>query len=80
MNTEILSGETIIKQGPANLQRGIETVGGFLFLTGQRLIFESHKSNYQTGTTIIDLKDISDSVLCWTKFLNLLYSVRILRY
>ena len=63
--------EKLLKQGPANLQRGIETVGGWLFLTNQRLIFRSHKFNVQKGVVEIDLKHIRGTNPCWTKVLNL---------
>jgi hypothetical protein len=72
MKTAFLSGETPVKDGPANLQRGIETVGGWLYLTNQRLIFESHAFNIQTGRTIILLVNITGTRKCWTKFLNLI--------
>jgi hypothetical protein len=72
MKTETLPGEEIIKEGGANLQRGLETVGGRLFLTNQRLVFESHAFNLQTGATIIPLADISETMPCWTRFLNLI--------
>jgi len=39
--------------------RGLEAVGGWLYLTSQRLVFESHALNIQTGVTIIDLPRIS---------------------
>jgi len=51
MNTELKQNEQIIKQKAANLQKGIETVGGVLYLTNQRLVFEAHKINVQGGTT-----------------------------
>ena len=72
MKTEQLPGETSIKSGPANLQRGAETVGGKLYLTTHRLVFESHAFNLQTGATIIPLQEISETTPCWTKFLNLI--------
>jgi hypothetical protein len=72
MKTPFLSGETPVKDGAANLQRGIETVGGWLYLTNQRLIFESHAFNLQTGTTIIPLANLTGTSKCWTKFLNLI--------
>ena len=71
MKTEFLDSETTIKSGFANMQRGAEAVGGKLYLTSLRLIFESHKLNIQTGTTIIPLQEISETTPCWTKFLNL---------
>jgi hypothetical protein len=72
MKTPLRSGETPIKDGAANLQRGIETVGGWLYLTNQRLIFESHAFSIQTGATIIALENITRARKCWTKFLNLI--------
>ena len=72
MKTPALANETPIKDGAANLQRGIETVGGWLYLTNQRLVFEAHAFNVQTGATIIPLARISGTRLCWTKFLNLI--------
>ncbi len=72
MKTALRPNEEMLKSGPANLQRGIETVGGKLYLTNQRLIFESHKFNIQTGETLIALSDIQSIRKCWTKFLNLI--------
>jgi hypothetical protein len=70
MQTGLKQNEQIIKQGPANLQKGMETVGGKLYLTNQRLFFEAHKLNVQGGTTEIELPDILSSKRCWTKFLG----------
>jgi hypothetical protein len=72
MKTQLLPGETSIKDGAANLQRGLETVGGRVHLTSQRLVFESHAINIQTGTTIIALESIAGVRKCWTRFLNLI--------
>ena len=72
MKTQLVAGETIVKESAANHQRGIETVGGRLFLTTQRLVFESHDWNVQTGTTIIPLLEIIRVEPAWTKFLNLI--------
>ena len=70
MKTELRPGEQIAKDGLANLQKGWETVGGKLYLTDQRLIFEAHKFNVQGGTTEIDMSDVVTVDKCWTKFLN----------
>jgi hypothetical protein len=70
MNSELNQNEQLIKQGAANLQKGMETVGGKLYLTNQRLIFEPHKINIQRGTTEILLRGIKSSEKCWTKFLG----------
>lgn len=72
MKTQLGAGETIVKQGGANHQRGMETVGGMLYLTTERLVFESHAFNFQTGSTIIDLRDVARVEPAWTKFLNLI--------
>jgi hypothetical protein len=70
MKTALQPNETLIREGAANLKKGIESVGGKLFLTDQRLVFESHALNVQSGTTVISLIDIAAINLCWTKFLN----------
>src|SRR3954463_1962991 len=72
MKTDLLPGEALVKEGPANMQRGIETVGGRLYLTNQRLIFESHRFNIQTGVTVILCSSITGVTKRWTKFLNLI--------
>lgn len=72
MKTGLKQGEQIIKQGLANLQKGIETVGGRLYLTNQRLVFEAHTINVQGGTTEIELSNINTTKKCWTKFLGLI--------
>ena len=71
MKTQLQPGEKFVKEGAANLQKNIETVGGKLCLTNQRLIFESHNLNVQGGVTEIDLSNVKSSLPCWTKFLGL---------
>jgi formylglycine-generating enzyme required for sulfatase activity len=72
MKTPLLPGETVVKHGAANMQRGLETAGGWLYLTNKRLIFEAHALNFQSGTTLIRLPDIVGTQPRWTKFLNLI--------
>jgi hypothetical protein len=72
MKTKLNSHEILVKSGAANLQKGVETVGGKLYLTTQRLIFEAHKINIQGGVTDIKLSDVNTSKLVWTKFLGLI--------
>ena len=72
MKTQLLDGEALVKEGPANLQRGIESVGGRLFLTTHRVVFESHRFNVQRGATSISLQDVVGVSKCWTKFLGFL--------
>ncbi|MFD2890448.1 GRAM domain-containing protein [Flavobacterium chuncheonense] len=50
--------EQIEIEGPANLFRGFEGVGGKIFLTNKKLIFKSHKINIQKGQTDINYADI----------------------
>lgn len=71
MKTQLLVDESMVKSGLANLQKGIETVGGKLYLTNRRLIFEAHALNIQGGNTLIDLTIIDSLELKWTKFLGL---------
>ena len=51
MKTVLKDGEKIVKKSSANHQRGIEAVGGMLYLTTARLIFvtcaqHSNRRNY----------------------------------
>lgn len=72
MKIKLNPNEKLLREGAANLQRGAETVGGKLFLTDQRLFFQSHSINFQTGSTEIPLTQVRSTRLCWTKFLNLI--------
>ena len=72
MKITLNTNETLVREGAANLQRGAETVGGRLFLTNQRLFFQSHSFNIQTGPTEIPLSQVLGTRLCWTRFLGVL--------
>jgi hypothetical protein len=72
MKIDLHPNEKLQREGVANLQRGVETVGGKLFLTNQRLFFQSHSFNIQTGATDIPLSKIVGARRCWTKFLGFL--------
>ncbi len=72
MKVHLRSDEKLIRQGAANMQRGLETVGGWLYLTDQRILFESHRFNVQTGSTEISLNDVLATRPVWTKFLGFL--------
>lgn len=54
--------ETVEVEGPANLFRGMEGVGGKIFLTNKKLIFKSHKINIQTGQTDVAYADIDQII------------------
>ncbi|WP_159430975.1 GRAM domain-containing protein [Bacillus massilinigeriensis] len=49
-----------MKEGWANLMKGIEGVGGKLYLTEDHLIHKSHAINIQTGEVHIPLLEIED--------------------
>jgi hypothetical protein len=56
---ELLETEKLEEEIFANLFRGLEGVGGKIFLTNQRLIFKSHSFNIQKGQTNIEYSIIS---------------------
>ena len=60
IHPELASDEEIEMEGPANLFRGMEGVGGKLFLTNQKVIFKAHALNIQTGQTDISFDSITD--------------------
>jgi hypothetical protein len=59
MQTPLNPGEIVVREGLANATRGAENVGGKLYLTTSRLIFESHALNVQTGSTVLSLDQIT---------------------
>src|SRR5215212_11712145 len=72
IKTPLRPGEALVRESRANMQRGMESVGGHLYLTDQRLIFESHKLNVQRGATEIPLGEVAGMQKQWTKFLGLI--------
>lgn len=63
------TGEIILFQTPANNFKGIEVVGGQLYLTNKRLAFISNKLNFQIIQISINLSEIQ-KVARFTKLLN----------
>ncbi|HEY5406740.1 MAG TPA: GRAM domain-containing protein [Ginsengibacter sp.] len=51
--------EKIIFETPANHFKGAEGVGGKLYLTNKRLVFKSHKLNFQKHELSIPLNEIT---------------------
>jgi len=51
--------EKVLHHGPANHFKGIESVGGKLFLTSRRLRFRSHALNVQAHDESFPLADIA---------------------
>jgi hypothetical protein len=58
LDIQLQEGESIIKEGAANHFKGAESVGGKLFLTTQRVFFESHALNIQTHEHSIPYSEI----------------------
>lgn len=60
--------EQIIKAGPANHFMGREAVGGWLFLTDQRLVFKSHSfnlQNHELALALIEIVRVQPSRTAW---------------
>lgn len=58
MKIQLQENESIIKEGAANHFKDIESVGGRLFLTNQRLYFNSHSLNVQIHELSIPYSEI----------------------
>jgi hypothetical protein len=58
-NVDLSPDETIVFQSPANHFKGMEAVGGMLYLTSLRLIFKSHRFNIQNHQCSINLNEIT---------------------
>jgi hypothetical protein len=72
MRTDLMEGEVVSKEGKANLLKGINSIGGKLYLTNLRLVFESHGFAQSKAATIIDLPSISSVQECWTRLLGII--------
>jgi len=59
---ELTQDENVEIEGPANLFRGMEGVGGKLFLTNKKVVFKSHKINIQKGQTDILYENITEII------------------
>ena len=57
----LAEGERIVREGPANMFRGIESVGGWLWLTDRRLVFRSHAIALQRGESAWPLDQIASA-------------------
>ncbi|MBO9849204.1 hypothetical protein J7386_10645 [Xanthomonas phaseoli pv. dieffenbachiae] len=62
----------VLRQAPANLQRGMEAVGGRLILTADALLFQPHAFNVQRQTLSLPLPQIVAIQSCWTLLFGLL--------
>ena len=55
-----LTGEDVLHDGPANHFLNGEGVGGWLFLTKERVVFRSHQFNIQPHELSVPLTEITD--------------------
>jgi hypothetical protein len=66
MERPLFPGEDLVKEGGANHCRNIEAVGGWIYLTDQKLLFRSHSINVQRHELSIPLRNISEAKPCMT--------------
>lgn len=64
--------EAPLREGRANMQRGLEAVGGRLVLTPTVLRFEPHSLNLQTQPSQIPLAAITGMRYAWAKAFGVL--------
>jgi len=57
-NPPAFDGEKVLFQSLANHFRGVESVGGWLVLTDQRLLFQPHRLNIQKEEWSVHLSDL----------------------
>jgi hypothetical protein len=55
-----LDGAPVLCEGPANHFKGAEGVGGYLWLTTEQLLFQSHRFNVQNHECRMPLAEISE--------------------
>ena len=72
MRTDLVEDEVVVKEGKENLMKGINSVGGKLYLTNLRLVFESHGFAQSKTATIIDLSSISSVQECWPRIFGII--------
>lgn len=59
-SSKIVGDKNIILEGVANHFKGMESVGGWLCLTKDEIVFKSHKLNIQNHQTVISLQQITE--------------------
>ena len=60
MKTKLMDGERLLAGEMANLFRGWESVGGRLYVTNRRVIFEPHFLNFRRRVTEMPLTEIEE--------------------
>src|SRR5262249_29335551 len=59
-------GERLLKHGLANHYRGMVNVGGWLYLTDRRLLFQPAPGNFHKQDLSIPLTEVTDVEACMT--------------
>lgn len=60
ISSVIVADKDIIMEGAANHIKGVESVGGWLCLTREEMVFKSHNFNVQKHQTVIPLNQITE--------------------
>ncbi len=60
INALDFGSESVLMEGPCNHFKGVEGVGGYFWLTDERVHFASHSINVQPHTWTTQLSDIRD--------------------
>ena len=60
VNLELLENEEVETVKACNHFKGIESVGGKIFITNKRIAFKSHKGNIQNNQLDINYDDIDE--------------------
>lgn len=68
----LAAGESLVRSGSGNMQRGAETAGGKLYLTTERLVFIAHSFNLRSGPSEVPLALIAEVSTAWTKLFGVL--------
>lgn len=68
MREFLLNDEKVVKKGSANLWNGVQAIGGQLYLTDTgRLIHVPHRLNLKREIVAIQVSDITDITIVWSK-------------
>lgn len=66
MAAEVTNGKEVIMDGGANHFKGAEGVGGWIYLTNEEFIFQSHSFNIQNHKLVIPVENITKVTLATT--------------
>src|ERR1035437_3196333 len=68
MNTHLEQNESLVKEGLVTFSKSIpQGIGGRLFLTNRRMIFEPSTLEKSECVEIIELSEVQATTPCWSK-------------